>query len=123
MTAEESEVSTFKRQRWYQRRDMRFLMVVGAFLLAYQGYGYFIGPGQITDRLHAKLAQAPQRVNIAVTSKFPPEAFHMSIYQRYGSMRGTNGSTAILYRVKPADITYLSRRYWIKQIDLAPEAK
>lgn len=107
-------------RRWHHRRDVRFVMLVAGILLAYQAYGYAVGPGHITDRLHARMAENPKRINIAVTSNFPPEAFHMGIYQAYGSMRGTEGATAILYRVKPGDIAYLSRRYWIQSIDLAP---
>ncbi|NQU70027.1 MAG: hypothetical protein HQ514_05725 [Rhodospirillales bacterium] len=115
----ERVAANHRKKSWHHRRDMRFVMLVGAFLLAYQAYGYAIGPGHITDRLHARLADNPKRINIAVTSNFPPEAFHMGVYQRHGNMRGTRGSTAILYRVKPTDLRYLSRRYWIKSIDLA----
>jgi hypothetical protein len=118
-----SEGAAIGRRRWHRRRDARFVMAVAAVLLAYQGYGYAIGPGHITDRLQDRLARDPGRINIAVTSKFPPEAFHMEIYQRRGSMRGTRGNTAILYRVKPPDIAWLSRRYWIEKIDLAPSTE
>lgn len=109
-----------RRRRWHQRRDLRFLIMVGAVLAAYYGYGFATSFDRVTDRLHARLAQHPARVNIAVTTEFAPEAFHMALYQDYGSMRGTRGKTAILFRVRPSDIATLSRRYWITEIDLIP---
>ncbi len=106
-------------RRWHRRRDVRFVAVIMACLAAYYGYGFATSSARITDRLQARLAQDPARVNIDVTAKFPPEAFHMGVFQRYGSMRGTSGRTATLFRVKPADVKFLSRKYWIEKIDLA----
>ena len=105
-------------RRWYRRRDLRFLMAVGAVLLAYFGYGYATSFDRVTPQLSDRLAENPSRVNIAVTTKFAPESFHMELYQRYGSLRGTKGNTAILFRVKPSAVAQLSRRYWITKIDL-----
>ena len=119
----DAETRVFRRRRWYHRRDLRFVMVVGACLAAYYGHGYATAPDRLSDRLRARLAEDPARVNIDVTTKFPPEQFHMAVYQRYGSMRGTNGSTATLYRVRIADVRRLSRRYWVERIDLAPQGR
>ncbi|ETX05946.1 MAG: hypothetical protein ETSY2_20030 [Candidatus Entotheonella gemina] len=85
--------------------------------------GYVGGPARRTDRLNTALAQKPSTVNLLVTSKFPPEEFHVRLYQQVGSMRGVEGNTAKLYRVSPHHVRALSRYYWIKQIDLAPETK
>ena len=115
--------SAASRRRWHHRRDLRFLMVVGAVLAAYFGFGYATSFDRVTARLSARLAEDPSRVNIAVTTRFAPEAFHMELYQRYGSLRGTRGNTAILFRVKPSAVGQLSRRYWIHRIDLAASDK
>ncbi len=120
MTSPHRDPSGARHRRWHQRRDLRFLILVGAVLAAYYGYGFATSFDRVTDRLHARLAQHPARVNIAVTTEFAPEAFHMALYQDYGSMRGTRGKTAILFRVRPSDIATLSRRYWITEIDLIP---
>ena len=116
-------ITPFRRRRWHHRRDIRFLIVVAAILGLYLGHGYVNGPQRITDRLHERLDRNPARINVLVTSKFPPEAFHMGVYQNVGSMRGSTGRTTTLYRVEPADIRALSRRYWIERIDLAPDGK
>jgi hypothetical protein len=119
MVAPGQAESGFRRRRWYHRRDLRFLSVVAAVLIAYFGYGYVTGPGRITDRLESALDRDPPTVNIQVTSKFPPESFHMGVYQKYGAMRGSKGNTTTLFRVKPSDVRTLSRKYWIERVDLA----
>jgi len=112
--------TTFRPRRWYRRRDVLFIAVVTAIAAIYYAYGYATGPGRITPELQAVLDANPKRVNIVITPKFAPEQFHMAVFQKYGSMRGTEGMAATLYRVKPADVRRLSRRYWIEKIDLAP---
>ena len=112
-----------RKRRWYLRRDIRFLMVIGAILLVYFGTGYVQGPSRITDRLHERLDEDPKTVNIRVTTEFPPEAFHMGVYQNLGSVRGSKGNTTTLFKVKPADVRRLSRKYWIESIDIAPDPK
>ena len=107
-----------------RRRDhptVRFLCVVAMLLGVYTAYGYLTGPRRITSRLHACLAQHPATVHLRVTSKFPPEEFHIRIYQQVGSLRGVAGNTATLYTVTPAHVRFLSRYYWIQQIDLMGE--
>lgn len=84
-------------------------------------YGYVTGPTRLTKCLHAALAQKPVSVDILVTTKFPPEEFHIRLYQQVGSMRGVEGRTANLYGVSSANVRALSRYYWIHQIDLAPD--
>ena len=112
-----------RKKRWSQHPTVRFFFVVGVLLGGYLGYGYVTGPSRITDRLHARLAGNSAEVHIAVTTKFPPEVFHIRIFQQLGSMRGVEGSTTKLYSVTPASVRLLSRYYWIRRIDLAPNAK
>ncbi len=119
MVAPGQASTEFRRRRWYHRRDIRFLIVVAAILAAYFGYGYVTGPGRITDRLQAALDKEPPTVNIRVTAKFAPEAFHIGVYQDLGSMRGNEGNTTTLFKVTPADTRKLSRKYWIERVDLA----
>ena len=56
-------------------------------------------------------------------AKFPAAAFPMEIYQELGSMRGGVGTAVKLARVKAEDVRFLSRKYWIDRIDLAPPEK
>jgi len=95
------------------------MIVVGVMVSLFYGYGFITGPSRITPRLHTAMQAGQDRVNIRVTSKFPPEQFHLSIYQDLGSMRGSEGNSSLLYRVKPGHVRTLSRYYWIETIDLA----
>ena len=123
MADDEQIELTFRKRHWHHRRDVRFLLVVVACLAIYIGYGYITGPSRITDQLHKALDAGPERVNIVVTAKFPPEEFHMGIYQDVGAMRGSKGKSSTLFRVKPRDVKALARHYWIVRIDLAPPPK
>ena len=119
MVAAGQASTEFRRRRWYHRRDVRFLIAVAAILMVYFGYGYVTGPGRITDRLQAALDRDPPTVNIRVTAKFPPEIFHIGVYQNHGAMRGSDGNTTTLFRVRPGDVRALSRKYWVERVDLA----
>ncbi len=110
-----------KVKRWIEHPTLRFLGLALAVLLAYNGYLYLTGPSRMSDRLRARLAQGPATVNVLVTSKFPPEEFHVRIFQQVGNMRGVEGSTAKVYTITPANVRYLSRHYWVHRIDLAPD--
>ncbi len=117
------EIITSSRRRWIEHPTLRFFSAALVLLALYWGYGYATGPGRMTDRLTARIAENPAEVNVAVTSKFPPEEFHISIYQRLGSMRGVRESTAFLHSMTPANVRYLSQYYWIGNIDLIPGKK
>ena len=120
MTDGQQIETTIRARHWSRRRDIRFLIIVAACFAIFTGYGFVTGPSRISDRLHAALDAGPNRVNIVVTAKFPPEEFHMGIYQDVGAMRGSKGSSSTLFRVKPRDVQALARHYWIVSIDLAP---
>ena len=109
-------------KRWGEHPTLRFLALACTLLLAYNGYLYFTGSSRMTDRLRARLAEGPATVNVRITAKFPPEEFHIRLFQQVGNMRGVEGSTAKLYTVSPADVRYVARHYWIHVIDLAPAA-
>ncbi len=112
-----------QRRKWAAHPTVRFFSICFVLLALYWSFGYFSGPGRMTDRLNARLAENPARLNVAVTSKFPPEEFHISIYQRLGSMRGVRDSTAFLHTMTPGSVIYLSQYYWIDKIDLIPGKK
>jgi hypothetical protein len=122
MTLQElDEVRPQRRQRvWYKRRDILFIAVALGVVVVWQAVGHITGSGRITPALSAALEEDPENVTILVTSKFPPERFHSNVYNTLGVQRGTDGRTTVLARVSPANARWLSRQYWIAEIDLAP---
>lgn len=124
MTSQEmDEVRSVRRRRaWYKRRDILFITVVAAIWLTWEGYGRLTGPGRISDALSAELDKNPKTVDLLVTAKFKPERFHSNVYNEYGVQRGTEDRVTKLFRVRPSGVNWLSRQYWIQNIDLAPPA-
>ena len=110
-------------RRWRQHPTVRFLAATALLFGLYYGYGYATAPSRLTPALKAHLATNTGRVDLLVTSKFPPEEFHIRIYQNLGSMRGVRGSTAELVSVTPSALRTLSQYYWVKKIDLKPAKK
>ena len=119
MAETEPTPTAFQRRRWYHRRDVRFVSVVAAALILFHSHGFITGPAKISGALAEALSSDKARLNIQVETLFAPEAFHMSVYQELGSMRGSEGTVTTLHRVKPAAIYLLSRKYWVARIDLA----
>ncbi len=117
------EIISSPSRKWTSHPTVRFVSIAIVILATYWSYGYLTGPGRMTERLTARLAENPAELSVAVTSKFPPEEFHISIYQRLGSMRGVRESTAFLHSMTPANVRYLSQYYWIGNIDLIPGKK
>ena len=109
----------FRRRRWYHRRDVRFVSLIAAFVIAFQAYGYITGPSRIGGDVQARIDQGAETIDILVTANFKAEAFHMEIYQELGALAGEEGDAVIVRRVSPDEIRFLSRKYWIKSIDLA----
>ncbi len=56
------------------------------------------------------------RIHLAVTLGFPPETFHMMIFQAMGRLIEVRGSTAYLMDVRVEDARELAREYWVKSI-------
>ncbi|MBI3129579.1 MAG: hypothetical protein HYZ11_18375 [Candidatus Tectomicrobia bacterium] len=102
---------------------VRFLFVCLVIIALYVGYGYATASGRLTSRLGERLARNPATLDILVTTPFPPEEFHIRIYQKIGNMRGVEGNSAKLYTVSASNVRYLSRYYWVQRLDLIPEEK
>ena len=111
---------TRRRRAWYKRRDILFIVVVAAIWIGWEGYGRMTGPDRITDALAAELAKEPDQLTVMITAKFPPERFHSNVYNEHGVQRGTEDRTTRLARVRPSGVRWLSRQYWIDNIDVTP---
>jgi hypothetical protein len=52
-----------------------------------------------------------------VTLPFPPERFHVQLFQSFGRVSGTQGNTIEVRGVKRADFAALARPYWVRRIE------
>jgi hypothetical protein len=100
-----------------RHRTVRFLLVAGALWLGWQGYVAASAPGRLDGSLAAALDREPL-LNVAVTLGFPPEDFHVRLFQDYGVVSGVRGTTVLLNRARPDDVRRLARYYWVRRIAL-----
>lgn len=98
-----------------RHRTVVFVMAAG---LAWGGWEAFVrltAPGRIDAALQPALRQeAP--VDIAVTLGFPPEDFHIRLFQGYGVVSGVRGRTVLMNRVRPEDVRRIAGYYWVRRI-------
>jgi hypothetical protein len=58
-----------------------------------------------------------EKVNVLVTLPFPPERFHIQVFQRHGRVSGTDETTIEVRGVKRADLDALARPYWVQRVE------
>jgi hypothetical protein len=98
-----------------RHRTLRFLLVVAALWAGWEIYLGVSAPRRIEPALARALAREPA-VNVAVTLGFPPEDFHIRLFQGHGVVSGVQGTTVLLNRVPPADVRQIARYYWVRRI-------
>ena len=98
-----------------RHRTTRFVLVVLAGLAGWQAFLALSAPQRLDAALAAELERGDY-VNIAVALAFPPEDFHIRIFQTHGVVSGVRGTTVLLNRVRPDDVRQISRYYWVQRI-------
>jgi len=96
-------------------RKAHVMLAVAALYLAWQVWLTVAAPGKVTG-----FSTGEERVNILVTLPFPPERFHIQLFQSYGRVSGTQENAVEIRRVKRADLSALARHYWVKRIEPLP---
>ena len=98
-----------------RHRTVRFALVVAALALGWQAFVAVSAPRRVDAALAAQL-EGGGYVNVAVTLGFPPEDFHIRVFQTHGIVSGVRGTSVLLNRVTPEDVRQISRYYWIERI-------
>ena len=107
---------------------MRLLHVVlaskkGHFVLALLGL-YLVWQVWLTLVAPGKIAPFPadrERVNVLATLPFPPERFHVLVFQSYGRVSGTTGNTVEIRGVRKVDLRAIARHYWVRRVEPLPQ--
>jgi hypothetical protein len=91
----------------------RVMLALLAAWLAWQGWLSWAAPGKIagefpTDR---------ERVAVLVTLPFPPDRFHVLVFQRFGRVSGTDGNTVEVRGVPRTELSRLARPYWVSRVE------
>jgi hypothetical protein len=96
-------------------RKTHILLLLAACYLAWELWLTITAPYKIGD-----FGNGPERVNILVTLPFPPERFHVQLFQTYGRVSGTQENAIEVRGVKRADLTTVARRYWVTRVEPLP---
>ena len=98
-------------------RKTRVLLAVLVVYLAWQMWLTLAAPGKIA----AGFPSGAEKVNILVTLPFPPERFHVQLFQTYGRVSGTQDNAVEVRGVKRADLASLARLYWVRRVEPLPK--
>ena len=93
-------------------RKTHVLLAVAVCYLAWQLWLTIAAPHKI-----ANLAGSSEKVNILVSLPFPPERFHVQLFQTYGRVSGTQENAVEVRGVKRADLTTVARPYWVTRVE------
>ena len=83
--------------------------------LGWQAFIALSAPRRVDAALAPQLARGGH-VDIAVTLGFPPEDFHIRVFQTHGIVSGVRGTTVLLNRVTAEHVRAISRYYWVQRI-------
>jgi len=93
----------------------RVIAVLVVLVLAWQGWLSWQARPKVPPDL-AHYVSERGTVDLVVTLRFPPERFHILVFQRFGRVSGTEGRTVELRGVAAARVREIARFYWVERI-------
>ena len=91
----------------------RAVVVAALFYLLWQGWLSLSAPSKIAQELPPE----GDKVDLMVTLPFPPERFHVLVFQRYGRVSGTQENSVEVRGVRREDVRAIARHYWVKKVE------
>ena len=95
-----------------QSRKTHILLTMVVLYLVWQVWLSLAAPGKV-----AGFPGASEKVNILVTLPFPPERFHVQLFQTYGRVSGTQDNAVEVRGVKRTDLATIARPYWVSRVE------
>jgi hypothetical protein len=93
-------------------RKTHAVLATAALYLGFQAWEIAAAAGKITGELPQR-----RRVDVVVTLPFAPERFHITRFQEFGRVSGTNGNAVEVRGVLRSEIEKLARPYWVKRVE------
>jgi len=91
----------------------RAVVIAVLFYLLWQAWLSLSAPSKIAQALPLE----GDKVDVVVTLPFPPERFHVLVFQRYGRVSGTQENSVEVRGVRRADLRSIARHYWVKKVE------
>ena len=95
-----------------QSRKTHVLLTVVVLYFVWQVWLSLAAPGKV-----AAFPGGSEKVNILVTLPFPPERFHVQLFQTYGRVSGTQDNAVEVRGVKRTDLATIARPYWVSRVE------
>jgi hypothetical protein len=93
-------------------RKAHILLAVAGCYLGWQLWLTIAAPHKIVG-----FAGSAEKVNVLITLPFPPERFHVQLFQTYGRVSGTQENAVEVRGVKRVDLTTVARPYWVTRVE------
>ena len=97
-------------------RKMHVLLATVALYFAWQVWLTLAAPVKIATGFPT----GSQSVNILITLPFPPERFHVQVFQSFGRVSGTQDNAIEVRGVKRSDLAAVARHYWVRRVEPLP---
>ena len=97
-------------------RKTHVLLTIVALYLVWQVWLTLAAPAKIATGFPT----GSQSVNILVTLPFPPERFHVQVFQNFGRVSGTQDNAVEVRGVKRSDLAAVARHYWVRRVEPLP---
>jgi hypothetical protein len=72
------------------------------------------------SKIAAGIPADAERIDILVRLPFPPERFHVHVFQAYGRVSGTQEHAIEIRGVNRADLAAVARPYWVRRVEPLP---
>ena len=95
----------------------KVLLTLAVAYVAWEVWLSFNAPRKIAGPFPA----TGEKVNVLVTLPFPPERFHIQLFQKHGRVSGTNDNTIEVRGVKRQDLAAVVRPYWVRRVEPLPQ--
>jgi hypothetical protein len=75
----------------------------------------------VPGKIAAGFPPGAERVDILVRLPFPPERFHVQVFQAYGRVSGTQENAIEVRGVNRTDLAAVARPYWVRRVEPLPK--
>ncbi len=96
-------------------RPGRIVVIAGAVIVAWQVWLAVQAAPKIPSDLQ-QYASPRGTVDLRVTLRFPPERFHILMFQKFGRISGTAGDAVEVRSVRVERVREIARFYWVRSI-------
>jgi len=97
-----------------QSRKTHIVLGVAALYIGFRVWEVMAAPHKVVGDFPER-----RRVDALVVLSFAPERFHITKFQEFGRVSGTNGNVIEVRGVLRSDLNKLAQPYWVQRVEPA----